>query len=50
MKNEKDVKNVKESEIRHSMVGVFAIVRGEDGEEKKVDMKKIVGSKGKNKG
>lgn len=30
-------------------LGVFAVVKGEDGEEREVDLRDIVGSKGKNK-
>lgn len=30
-------------------LGVFAVIKGEDGEEREVDLRDIVGSKGKNK-
>lgn len=36
--------------VRHRTLGVFAVVKGEDGEEKEVDLRNIVGSKGKQKG
>ena len=37
-----------EPKVRHSM-SVFAVVKGEDGEEREVDLRDIVGSRGKNK-
>ena len=40
-----------EPQVRHSM-SVFAVVKGEDGEdgeEREVDLRDIVGSRGKNK-
>ena len=37
-----------ESKIRYSM-SVFAVVKDENGEEREVDLRDIVGSKGKNK-
>ena len=36
-----------ESKIRHSM-SVFAVVKDENGEEREVDLRDIVGSKGEN--
>ena len=36
-----------EPKVRHSMAGVFAIMRDESGEEKEIDIRDIVGSKGK---
>jgi len=30
-------------------LGIFAVVKGENGEEREVDLRDIVGSKGKNK-
>jgi len=36
-----------EPKVRHSMAGVFAIMRDENGEEKEIDIRDIVGSKGK---
>lgn len=35
-----------EPKVRHSM-SIFAVVKGEDGEEREVDLRDIVGSKGK---
>lgn len=37
-----------ESKIRHSM-SVFTVVKDENGEEREVDLRDIMGSKGKNK-
>ena len=37
-----------EPKVRHSM-SVFAVVKDENGEEREVDLRDIVGSKGKNK-
>ena len=37
-----------ESKVRHSM-SIFAVVKDENGEEREVDLRDIVGSKGKNK-
>lgn len=34
-------------QVQHHILGVFAVVKREDGEEKEVDLRKIVGSKGK---
>ena len=37
-----------EPAVRHQIsLGIFAVVKGEDGEEKEVDLRDIVGSKGK---
>lgn len=36
-----------EPKVRHSMAEVFAIMRDENGEEKEIDIRDIVGSKGK---
>lgn len=36
-----------EPKVRHSMAGAFAIMRDENGEEKEIDIRDIVGSKGK---
>lgn len=36
-----------EPKVRHSMTEVFAIMRDENGEEKEIDIRDIVGSKGK---
>ena len=37
-----------EPKVRHSM-SVFAVVKDENGKEREVDLRDIVGSKGKNK-
>lgn len=37
-----------EPKVRHSM-SIFAVVKDENGEEREVDLRDIVGSKGKNK-
>lgn len=37
-----------EPKVRHSM-SVFAVVKDENGEKREVDLRDIVGSKGKNK-
>lgn len=37
-----------EPAVRHQIpLGIFAVVKGEDGEEREVDLRDIVGSKGK---
>lgn len=36
-----------ELKVRHSMAEVFAIMRNENGEEKEIDIRDIVRSKGK---
>lgn len=42
-----DIKDMNgEPKVRHSM-SIFAVVKGEDGEEREVDLRDIVGSKGK---
>lgn len=44
-----DIKDMNgEPKVRHSM-SVFAVVKDENGEEREVDLRDIVGSKGKNK-
>ena len=44
-----DIKDMNgESKVRHSM-SVFAVVKDENGKEREVDLRDIVGSKGKNK-
>ncbi len=35
-----------EPKARHSMAGVFAVVKDENGEEREVDLRDIVGSRG----
>ena len=48
IKNGQDIKDMNgEPKVRHSMAGVFAIMRDENGEEKEIDIRDIVGSKGK---
>ena len=43
-----DIKDMNEEQkVQHSMAGVFAIMRDENGEEKEIDIRDIVGSKGK---
>ena len=37
-----------EPKVRHSM-SIFTVVKDENGEEREVDLRDIVGSKGKNK-
>lgn len=42
-----DIKDInREPKVRHLM-SIFAVVKEEDGEKKEVDLRKIVGSKGK---
>lgn len=36
-----------EPAVRHHTLGVFAIVKNENGEEREVDLRDIVGSRGK---
>lgn len=43
----KDKEDSKESRGTLLMSGIFAVVKDENGEEKEVDMRRIVGSKGK---
>lgn len=53
MEKEKHIKNGQgidvESVVLHHTLGVFAVVKNENGEEREVDLRDIVGSKGKNK-
>lgn len=47
IKNSQDIKNMNgEPKVRHSM-SIFAVVKDENGEEKEVDLRDIVGSRGK---
>lgn len=55
MEKEKNIENGwdidgmnEEPKVRHSM-SVFAVVKDENGKEREVDLRDIVGSKGKNK-
>ena len=49
IKNSWDIKDMNgEPKVRHSM-SIFAVVKDENGEEREVDLRDIVGSKGKNK-
>lgn len=49
IKNSQDIKDMNgEPKVRHSM-SIFVIVKDENGEEREVDLRDIVGSKGKNK-
>lgn len=49
IKNSQDIKDMNgEPKVRHSM-SIFAVVKDENGEEKEVDLRDIVGSRGKNK-
>ena len=43
----KEDKDNKESKRMLLMSGIFAVVKDENGEKKEVDMRRIVGSKGK---
>lgn len=47
IKNSQDIKDMNgEPKIRHSM-SIFAVVKDENGEEREVDLRDIVGSRGK---
>lgn len=51
MEKEKHIKNGQgidvKSAVFHHTLGVFAVVKDENGEEREVDLRNIVGSKGK---
>lgn len=53
MEKEKNIENGQgidvEPTVLHHTLGVFAVVKDENGEEREVDLRDIVGSKGKNK-
>ena len=52
MEKEKNIKNGQgidvEPAVLHHTLGVFAVVKDENGKEREVDLRDIVGSKGKN--
>lgn len=54
MEKEKNIENgwdidVEPTVLHQIPLGIFAIVKDENGEEREVDLRDIVGSKGKNK-
>ena len=53
MEKEKNIENSQgidvEPTVLHHTLGVFAVVKDENGKEREVDLRDIVGSKGKNK-
>ena len=54
MEREKNIENGWDTDVESAVfhqipLGIFAVVKDENGEEREVDLRDIVGSKGKNK-